>query len=79
MYKERFKYEYKYNGYAPNFIWSDPKPFKGNLEEMLEHYLKESKERGTSKTEFISRNQESKLALRKSKERKSKEKRNNGE
>jgi len=76
VYKERFKYKYKYNGYAPSYIWSNPKPFKGDFETMLEHFLKESQERGKSKTEFISKNQEGKLAVRKSKQRKSKDKMN---
>ena len=52
----------------PWFVWSAAKPRTfDNLEAMIEHFLKECKQNGKVKTEFITNNQANKLAIKKSK------------
>ncbi|MCB2297057.1 hypothetical protein [Clostridium tagluense] len=75
MYKTE-KYKYKYNGHAPSYIWSNRKEKTfGTFEDMIEDWIKSSKERNKGvQREFISSNELSKLAIKRSKYLKSKNK-----
>ena len=67
---------YKYDGHSNPWVWSEPKKkvFE-TFEDMVQAWIKESKERCRGlKTEFISNNEIDKLAIKKSKYLKSKNK-----
>lgn len=63
--------KYKYDGHSNPWVWMPYKPKKyGNFEDMLQDFLKSSKERCKGiKQEFVSNTQLNKLALKKAKKR----------
>ncbi|MBU3142222.1 hypothetical protein [Clostridium sp. CF012] len=65
---------YKYNGHSNPWVWSKPKQFVGTFEEIIEHWKKECKQNGKVKTEFISSNECTRLAISKFKRIASKKK-----
>ncbi|HEY5588425.1 MAG TPA: hypothetical protein VIK86_05650 [Candidatus Paceibacterota bacterium] len=74
--KEKIK---KVNDYKksknPSFVWVNPKPKQYyTLDEMIEGFIKESKDRGRVKTVFISNHDQTILDIKKSKNRKAHEK-----
>lgn len=67
-----------YYSKKPNYVWSTKESYVyASFDDKLSMFIKEGKERSEGvKTEFLSNREEKKLAIRKTKERKSKEKRN---
>ncbi|HEY5523808.1 MAG TPA: hypothetical protein VIK26_00565 [Clostridium sp.] len=70
--KEEVKKKYKSKN--PSFVWSNPKEKTyGTLDGKIESFLKDCKENGKVKTEFMNKREELKQDLRETKNRKSKE------
>jgi hypothetical protein len=65
---------YKYNGHSNLWVWSNPNQFSATFEDMMERWKKECKQNGKEKTEFISSNECTRLAISKSKRIASKKK-----
>ena len=79
--KEIVKEEVKFNepekSKNPNFVWTDKKPKKYyNIEDAIDGFTEESRERGRVKTEFISNHDQAILDIKNTKNRKANENKN---